>query len=403
MPLFSFNLVLSKNNLDSLLLELTQNTNEDTIQVQLLYEIGYEHLNSNPTKSLQYGKEAEILSLKLQYYSGSGLAYKLIADSFQAMNKYDSSTFYYERAINFFEQAKDSIRLNSTYNNYGVSLYYLGNYEQTVYCFTKLLNVFTYSKDTSGLISMLGNLGLVYNEKSDYQKSLDYYFHVYRLETLYNHSKRIGLVFENIGETYFRLEEYDSAYQYISRAIIEYEKEPDLLHFISALNLSGKIKYEKNQLDSALALFQKVIKISRNSGVEYQRGIALYNMGLIHKKQEKIDSAVNLFNEAKTIFQTIGRKKEESEALLTLGELYMDNPKKGMAKKHLMLSLEISKEIGARDIQMKGLYAYSRLKKKQKQYKSSLAYYETFSALKDSLFNEEKSRQIVEIQNRFWV
>lgn len=389
-------------NLDSLASQVEKMSNKDTSKIKLMYQVGGKYLQRDPRKSNNYGRLSLELSKKINYKYGIGLSSKLIADVFLMTSEYDSANHYYKKGISIFKEVNDFELLHKSYNNYGISLYYLGRYNESLVLYQNHLNSFTNTLDSALLIGTYGNIGLINFAKGNFKKALDNYFLVLRLEVKYDSSRRIGQAFENIGETYLSLGNYDLAEVYANKSLTEYKKHSELVHYISALNLVGKILLIKEDLDKSLACFEEVIYISEELKEVARKGIAKHQIGLIYEKQKKINEAISSLLESQLIFKQTGSTKEEAEVLLSLGGIFFKNLNNhNQTENYLQQSRKLSKRIGARDIQMKALYTLSMLKKKQNQFKNSLKYFETFSTLKDSLFNEEKSRQIVEIQNKY--
>ena len=107
-----------------------------------------------------------------------GRAYMSMAETYNFSHGFpENEKFYLQKAIEIFQQEKDSIRLTFALHNLGYSNYSMGNYDSAVIEYTKTLDLFR-KYDTPwashAYFVCLGNLGLVYSRLSDIDKAEEY-------------------------------------------------------------------------------------------------------------------------------------------------------------------------------------------------------------------------------------
>lgn len=136
---------------------------------------------------LSSGKLALALECYIQavnYYEKNGnsielgRAYLSMAETYNLSHYFpENEKFYLHKAIEIFEQEKDSLRLTFALHNLGYTNYSLGKYDSAVIVYTKTLDLFKkYDTPwaTHAYFVCLGNLGLVYSRLSDFDKAEEY-------------------------------------------------------------------------------------------------------------------------------------------------------------------------------------------------------------------------------------
>ena len=150
------------------------------IQPALPYlEKGQAYLNSG-----ELALALESLIQAVSYYEENGIsaelgrAYMSMAETYNYSRGFpENEKFYLQKAIEIFEQRKDSIRLTFALHNLGYTNYSLGKYDSAVIIYTKTLDRFKkYNTSWSphAYFVCLGNLGLVYSKLSEFDKAEEY-------------------------------------------------------------------------------------------------------------------------------------------------------------------------------------------------------------------------------------
>jgi len=107
-----------------------------------------------------------------------GKTYVFMANTYNLSHGFpENEKFYIQKAIEIFEQKKDSIRLAYALHNLGYANYSMGYYDSALVVFTKTLGLFKKLDKpyaTHAYFVCLGNLGLVYSRLSDFDRAKEY-------------------------------------------------------------------------------------------------------------------------------------------------------------------------------------------------------------------------------------
>jgi signal transduction histidine kinase len=198
-------------------------------------------------------------------------------------------------------------------------------------------------------------------------------------------------------------EEIGKAELFISKAeeLSKRIKDWDLLSRV--YNLAGVIQFSQNKYDTALALYNKSILIAEEYATsKFHFPQVLSNIGDVYGKQANGERLEFLyFNKALSLAQEIGHKSAEAVALNDLGKICIKQNKYPEAEKKLLKSLELSKLLNLRRALRNVYLTLFELKTLQGRHLEAQQYMRMHYELKDSLQNERKTRQIIELEIRY--
>lgn len=389
------------DRLDSLKQVIESHLALDTAKVNLSISIGVSLRQTNPRYAVQLAEESYDLSRQLGYIAAQAASFKLMADGYQYLGKYDTSLVLYDSAALLFKELEDMDGYIGVLNNMGISHFYKSNYPKALECYNTCLDIRRMQSDSTKLINAYGNIGMIHSAQGNYSAALESFFHVLMLEAKYNNSQRVELAYDNIGETYLFMGELSLAKFNMKKSLRIYraknKKIPELLTLIGL----GNVYVEEQALDSALICFEEVRVRSHEIGAQSPYAQSLQRIGQVYKLKRAYDKALPRFNKALTIYRQIGSRANVALALNDIGEVLLSQKRYDGAEEAFLESKGITHEIGDKLNELKAVRNLIQLYHKREEYKTAFDYQEWAGVLKDSLFNEQKSKQIIEIRNRY--
>jgi len=225
--------------------------------------------------------------------------------------------------------------------------------------------------DKRGIAISLSNIGIVYRNQSDYPKALKHYFEALEMDKELGNKNGIARHLGNIGTVYAKQGNYPKA----------------LKHYFEAL------------------------EIQKKPGDRMGIAINLGNIGIVYKNQSDYPKALKHYLEALEIFKELGDKRSIAINLGNIGSLYIEQAnsiadKKLQAEKYkeaeeyLKNSVALSDSIGDLYGVMEVNQNLSTIYNQTHRYPLALEHYKQYSTAKDSLFNEEKSKEIGGLEAR---
>ena len=122
------------------------------------------------------------------------------------------------------------------------------------------------------------------------------------------------------------------------------------------------------------------------------------NIGKIHFLSGRLKEAEEAYKQALDLKKAIKDYKGIAYVLTNQGALSLRLEKYPQAKEQLGAALQLAREIGAKELILENYALTGNLYKEQGNHKQAIYYYEHHAALNDSIFNERKSKTLIDLQ-----
>ncbi|MEO6452481.1 MAG: hypothetical protein ABIN97_00305, partial [Ginsengibacter sp.] len=282
---------------------LIQTAKEDTVKVNLLYDLGSRYPWSYPDTALQYASQALVLSEKLEYKKGIYNAQELIIEALTTMGNYPLA----------LEYGLKNEELSQTFN------------------------------DPESKITSLTSLAGTYLSKGEFNNWLLYIKQALALARASKLPFEEGLILNAIAKVYLQGNQPDSALHYAKgsyQLINNWPTQP--------VNI-GHAYLQKNMFDSAVYWF-KIGLILADANQTEQDFVDVDNfMALIYKKKNNIDSAIWYSKKALSEKISTNYPLGTLKASDLLVSLYESQKKPDSALRYLRISLVLKDSLFSRE------------------------------------------------------
>ena len=311
----------------------------------------------------------------------------------------DTTIHYALEAIDLAKKLYFQRGLAYALKNIGLAYYVKGDFQQVENYWKESLKIFQSIEDQEGTSNLQSNLGAIYFNQGNDPKALEYYLASLRTAEKIDNKLRIATALTNIGAVYLNLKvNHDKAFEYYSRALPICEELGNLPAIATAAVNMGEIYLERNQLDSAMFLFEK--SLATFIKAEENPSYAITNIGRIFAAQNKHEEAITHFQEAFEKAQEIDSKMQMTIALNELGKSHLAignqegaNEKFDQALQFYKQAFDESQAIDLNQERMKAAKGLYELYKIQKDYTQALHYHEIYAVLRDTILNEENIKR----------
>lgn len=282
------------------------------------------------------------------------------------------STRYYtlspEKVIKYGQQA---LELSQKYNyskgrayalkNIGAGNYYLSNYDKTLEYYLNSLKIMEEIGDIEGVSNILNNIGVVYWKLNNYDKALEIYTESLKIMKELENREGIVRSLNNIGLIYLTLKNYEKALEILLETLKITKEIGDTNNIAYCLNNIGNNYWYLGNYDKSLEYYMESLKINEEINNKYGIAVSIKNIGGIYLKLKNYDKSLT----------------------------------------YLKKGLKLAKEIEAKDLLQNIYEAFYEFYNVKENYKKSLEYHRLYSEVKDSIFTEESSKKIAEMQTKY--
>ncbi len=247
----------------------------------------------------------------------------------------------------------------------------------------------------------LNQIGLGYSYINDYDKALKFYFNALKIYESENNIKGIAELNNNIGLIYKYIRSHSKAKEYYEKALELFQQVGDKKGIANSLTYIGNIYYHRAEYEPALKNFEEALKIFEE--IKDNKGITfpLNNIGTIYNKMNNPQKAEYYFFRSYSISLNNKNNWDIANALNNLADVSISLNNHDSALYFINKSLIISKEINYQDVQLDSYKFLCRLYQKIGNTMKYLENYKELSDVRYSLFNEEISKNISDLQIKY--
>jgi len=162
--------------------------------------------------------------------------------------------------------------------------------------------------------------------------------------------------------------------------------------------LAEKDNFNQKLFDSALYYNLRAVRLSEEAGDLGFARTTYSNIGNSYSKLKQYDKAEEYTIKSLAV---PGFEDRKGVTLVNLGKIYLETGRYEAAKKILDSAMKNTIQYGTRKYQLEAYYRFHELDVKKGNYKSALQNYIEYKGIEDSLLNETKTKQIVEVSERY--
>lgn len=271
--------------------------------------------------------------------------------------------------------------------------------------------------EKAGLIeeisTALERLGDFYMTKENFSEAIKWYIHGLKLEEKLKNQKRMADFYDLLGAVYFYQEIFPKALEYNQKALTIYQDLNDELNTAKILNHLGSLytsreycekrsqEQTKTDYETAMDYYRKSLNLLEKLDIKEGVVNAWSNIGNLYRRMGNLGPAMEYAQKAVNHYRETGNNSRLSVTIRTLGQIYNRQHKFNQALACLLESEEIARHEKQTDgIQF--LYEdIAQTYENQLDFKNSLKYYKKYMTLRDSIYNNEKSLQIFELETKY--
>lgn len=243
----------------------------------------------------------------------------------------------------------------------GLANYFQGNFEKALAFYLEALRIFEEIGDSRGEAVSLNNIGNLYRKNGDYKNAVENFSKAETICKEMGHERELAVCFDNLGVAFD----------------------------------------EMNELGKALDYYLKSLAIDRKLGFFSDIPYSLINAAGIYAKKGDYQRAQDFYRESLEIREELNDRSGMAIILNDLGELHRMKKDFPKAISSFKQALALSVEIKYKDLERHIYQMLAETYALQNNFSEAYRYSGLSYAIKDEIFNEQKSRQIAEVKTRY--
>jgi adenylate cyclase len=346
---------------DSLKMELKKASGTD--RVDFLNRISKQYEYANPDSSIHYARQAEAEAIELNYLSGQALAITRKGNYYVRISNFKKAIIQYDLAIDLYRKDNNKLGLQETLNNKGNAYRVSGDYDQALANFLETLRISEEEGFKKGIAYASLNIGIIFASGRNYNDSLGlpYYLRALEICREIGDQKCVAYAINNIALVYSGLGQYNQALDYLHQSLELKQAAQDKIGSARSLGNIGDVYTNKGEYETSLLYRRQALEISREVNDPNGLVYSLLDLGKTLLLLEKFDDASLYLNEALSLCESTNSFELQSGTYLFMHEFYLA----------------------------------------KQDYKQALEFYELHTIAKDSMYNENSSRQIAQMKTLY--
>ncbi len=333
----------------------------DTLTANILYELSKAYWYYDSTKAMDYANQTLALSEQIGFKKGIGNAINSMGFINFASYHYLTAHELYKKSLKIREEINDRQGIGGSYHNIANIYTEQGNYADAMKNYFAALKILEEIGDTHHVALTTRNIGYIYSQQGNFPEALKNYLAA--LKILIQVGDKVY-----IAETYF-----------------------------SMSGINHKQKNFKEAKKNTIA----ALKIFRELGDKGGIARCFDNFGVLDYSQGNYAEATKNFLMVSKMAEEREDKLFMAQTYTTLGEIYIRQNKLNDASRYMNKSISLAKEVGRMETIKDSYEIWAMLDSAQNNFKQALVHYKLYIVYRDSLFNEENTKKLVQSQMQY--
>lgn len=348
-----------KNSIDSLKTLLATAKGEN--KIKNLLELCWEYRFANADTARQFGLQALELAREARSVDLEAQALHNIGITHEAQGNYQDALGYELQALQLRYELGDSVKTAATLNNIGIIYDEQGDYDKALEYYYQSRRIYEAANIKDKMAMIYLNIGVVLKAQQDYRTAAGYYRHALDIYTELGNKFGVAACNANLGSVYFYMPLYDSALYYSLVATAQFE-EQNIRQFLPTTLCNAGMAYDKlGDKSKAKEFLLRAQKLNEEYDSKKELAFVLIYLAGVNRSEKDFATAEKKAREGLRLAEAINAKQQVLEAQKELSDIYLA----------------------------------------QNNFRAAFEAFQKYTVVKDTLFKEEKAKQIAELQTKY--
>jgi two-component system, NarL family, sensor kinase len=295
---------------------------DDTAKANRLNELVQKLQYPNPLHAVEVASNSLIFSEKIKYPLGQAIALRLRGVLYADKTILDSAKIFYDKAFKIVKANNDKLYKRQEgllFHNYGTLFQLRNKYDSATNNYIEATKIFTSINEEALLFFPYNNLAALYSLLGEKQKSLAFTEKAYLASLKSGNKDRIAGAVNNMASAKIELKQFDGIESKLKENIALTTSINNYHQLSVSNNLLGQYFNDHEKVYSKAIIYYKEALIAANaSGNQYYLGIITHNIGRCYFENKEYTNAIVSLKKAIEISKTIGAENIEQYATSSL-------------------------------------------------------------------------------------
>lgn len=256
-------------------------------------------------------------------------------------------------------------------------------------------------KNKDALSNLLLTTGLSWYFKGVYDSAAVYYYKALEISKNLNNPLTKAAILNELGKLYRKTKDLDRALQMYDEAYEIYKSQHDEDGMGTILNESGVVFEYKGNYDEAIKRYKASLAIREKMNDLVGIGYSYNFLGGVYTLQKNYAAAEENLLKSLEIRKQLKDSFSIALSYGDLGYMYKDQQRFDKAIEQYNLSNSIAIDMNFADLMLSNYKELSVIAEKQGNYAMALSYQKKYSAIKDSVYTNNKMKEIEHLNVKY--
>jgi len=320
---------------------------------------------------------------------------------FQRYQQYDSTEYFYKKALSYMDNGGSKEILAELHDRLGANYWYKRDYALSLAAYKRSIELKKQLPDTMLLRTTYRNIGLTYKTIGDFSLALEYYRKSHKMyEALGDKAGLKGLL-NSIGVLYERVGDFDRSVESHLESMALSKQLYDTLAWSNSLDNIGSLNISRGDYGQALKVLLESLELLKKLTVKGRIQATLLNIGICYEKLQQPWEAKNYFRKSLEAAEAVGDKIGIGQVYSGLSSLTLAQGQYQESLSFALKEVEIASEIGTAERLRSAHSSLWNAYKALGRFDKALEHHERYVQFNSQILNAENSRSINDLKVKY--
>lgn len=367
--------------------------NNDGRKIVLYNALAAEYKSIDPYKTREYSSKAYELASARNDRKGQADALHKKGLSYYYLDSYDTAITLYRQSFELASSTGDSLLVAQAYLAIG-NVYRLRGLNDTAVTYLNLaLAIYEAEGDLKNTAFCLSTIGDTYLFTGEFDKALDCHTRALTISKQLGDIHREAFCYSSIGNNYHMRGDFNASIEWHTKSIEVAEKANEENIIAGSMGVIADAYSNLYNYPKAIEMYLKALDIAEKKNDKHNTAFIYAGMSDIYQRQTDYVNAEKYLNMSISISKEIGDFSRSCDGELTMAELQIQKGDTAQARKTAEDALKLATENNYPFHQAWAYRIKGVLKKNERNYSESVAYFEKSLAISNELGDQKESAE----------
>lgn len=352
--------------------------------------------NGNKQEALVNFKKSIEEFTKLGDKKSQALILSNMGSAYYFLNNYDQALINYQHSLQLYTELKNEKMMMKAMDFIGMVHLNLKQQDSAFYYFDQSLNFYKNTGDVKMLIGGYQRIGKWYFAQGQLSKTLQLYYDALKDAEKFKDTFEIANMYHFIADVHSSQGNSDEAITYEQKALINYNSLQDSSRVAKTKNNISELLINTKKYTQALSYSKEALKQFQSFQDSCSISESYLTIGKAYFGLKQLDSAKYYLNNVVPLASMCNKSEITASAYITLGQIYKFQNQENTALIAFEKAVSYAKVSQDRQIIKEATESLYPLYQQKGQYKKAFETLNLYQANKDSLFNQENTRSVIQ-------